>query len=232
MRFSSCSPLDRMLRTQRCCFSVKPGAGQQHVAEAEDAVERRAQLVAHGGQEVALEAVRFVQGHVGLGQLVHLAVEVGVDLAQPVLHADQVAEHAVEGVAQVLELVAGLDLAAHVQLAGRDGVADLLQVLDRLDDDVADDEVAAGHDEQGRHQGGGDEDGPVDVDLIVDRLDGHGDLDDGDQIVFLQVGVGLAMAGKTTLRGPHGTVVVIVPFGEDKVIVFLSLFLVNSRNAS
>ena len=32
--------------------------------------------------------------------------------------ADQVVEHAVEGVAELLELVAGLDLAADVQLAG------------------------------------------------------------------------------------------------------------------
>ena len=55
---------------------------------------------------------------------------------------------------QVLELVAGLDLAADVQLAGGDGVGDLLEVLDRLDDDVADDEVAAAHDEQGGDQGG------------------------------------------------------------------------------
>ncbi len=40
---------------------------------------------------------------------------------------------------------------------GRDGVGDLLQVLDRLDDDVADDEVAAGHDEQRRADGERDE---------------------------------------------------------------------------
>ena len=82
-------------------------------------------------------------------------------LRQLVLHADQVAQHAVEGVAEVLELVAGLDLAADVQLAGGDGVADLLEVLDRLDDDVADDEVAAGHDEQRGDEGGGDEQGAV-----------------------------------------------------------------------
>ena len=42
----------------------------QHVAEAEDAVERRAQLVAHRGQEVALQPVHLVEPHVGLGQLV------------------------------------------------------------------------------------------------------------------------------------------------------------------
>ena len=73
--------------------------------------------------------------------------QVGVPLAPLVLHADQVAEHAVESVAEILEFVAGLDLAADVQFSGRDGVGNLLEMLDRLDDDVADDEVAAAHDE-------------------------------------------------------------------------------------
>ena len=194
MRFNNCSPLDWMLPTQRCLFVAQPVAGQQHFAEAEDGVERRAQFVAHGGQEVALEAVRFVQGQVGLGQLIDLAIEVGVDLAQTVLHADEVAQHAVEGMAEVLELVAGLDLAAHVQLAGADGVADFLQMLDRLDDDVADDEVAAGHDEEGRAEGGGDEDGAIGVEAGLDGLRVHVDLDDGEQIACLEVGVALAVA--------------------------------------
>ena len=119
MRFSSFSPLDWMLPQPALLLVGQLVAGQEHLAEAEDAVQGRAQLVAHGGQEIALEPVRFVQGHVGLGQLVHLAVEVGVDLAPLVLHADQVAEHAVEGVAEVLELVAGLDFAADIQFARR-----------------------------------------------------------------------------------------------------------------
>ena len=48
--------------------------------------ERRAQLVAHRGQEVALQPVHFVEPHVGLGQLVDLVVEVGVHLPQLLLH--------------------------------------------------------------------------------------------------------------------------------------------------
>src|SRR5205823_7465224 len=40
--------------------------GEEHLAEAEDAVERRPQFVAHRRQEVALETVRLVQGQVGL----------------------------------------------------------------------------------------------------------------------------------------------------------------------
>ena len=82
----------------------------QHVAEADDAVQRRAQLVAHRGQEVALEAVHLVELHIHLGQFVHLDVEVGVDLAQFILDRDQVQEHAVEGHAQGFELVAGAEV--------------------------------------------------------------------------------------------------------------------------
>ena len=99
---------------------------QQNVAEAEDAVQRRAQFVAHGRQEVALEAVRFVKSHVGVGQFIDLAVEVGVQALIAFLHAHQVAEHAVEGVAEVFKFVAGLNFRTDVQLARGDGVADFL----------------------------------------------------------------------------------------------------------
>ena len=58
-----------------------------------------------------------IQGHVRLGQFIDLAVEVGVDLAPLILHVDEVAQHAVERMAQVLELVAGLDFAADIELA-------------------------------------------------------------------------------------------------------------------
>src|ERR1041385_396546 len=61
---------------------------------ARDVAEHAVAVVAHGGQEVALEPVRFVQRHVGLGQLVHLAVHVRVYLAPLVLHAHEVAEPA------------------------------------------------------------------------------------------------------------------------------------------
>ena len=94
-------------------------AAGEDLGEADDRVQRRAQLVAHRGQEVALEPVHLEEGHVGLGQLVDLAVEVVVHLAQLLLHGDQVVEHPVEGVRELLELVAGLDLAADVELARR-----------------------------------------------------------------------------------------------------------------
>ncbi len=238
MRASSCSPLERMLLTQRVCLSLRPSVDGQHLAEAEDRVQRRAQLVAHGGQEIALESVGFVQRQVGLGQLVDLAVEVGVDLAQAVLHVDEVAQHAVEGVAEVLELVAGLDLAADVQFAGGDGVADLLEVLDRLDDHVAHDEVTAGHDEQGRHQGGGDQHRAVDVDAVHDGVDGllrHLDLDQGDEVLGLHLGqvrVGaalqLAVAFEAGVAGPDGAVIQIGAVGQELLLV-LQLVVVGQE---
>ena len=136
------------------------GAGE-HLREADDRVERRAQLVAHGRQEVALQAVHLEEGQVGLGQLVDLAVEVVVDLAQLLLHGDQVMKHAVEGMRELFELVAGLDLAADVEPAGGDGVGDVAQVLDRLDDHVADDRVRRKHRHDRRDQRGGDQHGAV-----------------------------------------------------------------------
>ncbi len=81
----------------------------QDFAEAEDAVQRRAQFMAHRGQEIALEHVQFIEPHVGLGQLIHFAVEAGVGLAEFLLGGDQVSQHAIEGHAQFLELVAGAD---------------------------------------------------------------------------------------------------------------------------
>ncbi len=51
-------------------------AVQQDLGEADDRVERRAQLVAHVGQEAALEPVGLADAHVGLGQGAGALVEV------------------------------------------------------------------------------------------------------------------------------------------------------------
>ena len=120
--------------------------------------------MAHGGQEVALQPVHLEQGEVRLRQLVDLAVEVAVDLAQLLLHGDQVVEHPVEGVRELLELVTGLDLAADVELARGDRVGDVAEVLDRLDDHVADDHVRGDHRQDRRQQGRGDQERTVAVD--------------------------------------------------------------------
>ena len=70
-----------------------------------------------------------------------------------------------------------------------------LQMLDRLDDDVADDDPAADHDEQGGAEGGGHEQGAVPVDAFLDGLGRHADADHGDEIVFVQ-----ACCGSVTFR--------------------------------
>ena len=109
--------------------------------------------MAHGGQEVALHGVHLVKPHVGLGQLVYLAVQGGVDLAEFLLGGDEVAQHAVEGDGQLLELVAGVDLRPQGDVAAADRVADVAKVPQRLDDHVADDDVGGDH----RQEDGDDE---------------------------------------------------------------------------
>ncbi len=94
----------------------------EHFGEPDDAVERGPELVAHRGQEVALDPVHLIEGHVGLGKLVDLQVEVTIHVAKLLLHGDEVVEHPVEGVGKLLELVAGLDAGPNVEPAGGDGV--------------------------------------------------------------------------------------------------------------
>ena len=79
---------------------------REDLGKADDGIERRAKLVAHRGEEIALQAVHLKQGHIGLGQLVDLAVEVAIDLTQLLLHRDQIVQHAVEGMRKLLEFVA------------------------------------------------------------------------------------------------------------------------------
>ena len=139
----------------------------QHVGEADDAVERRAQLVAHGGQEVALEAVHLVELHVELGQLIDLAVELGVGLPQLRLRLDEVPQHVVERRGQVLELVVGVDFGPLVEVARGDGVAHVAQVLQRLDDHVADDHVQRDHRQEDGQDADRQQDRPVPGDLVL-----------------------------------------------------------------
>ena len=77
-------------------------------------MQGRAQFVTHGRQEVALEAIRFVERHVGVSQFVDLAIQVGIQALIAFLHAHQVAEHPVEGVAQIFKFVARLNFRTNV----------------------------------------------------------------------------------------------------------------------
>ena len=74
---SSTRPELPILLTYFFCLR-RANRARQHVRKPDDAIQRRAQFVAHAGQKVALDAVHFVQLHVGLGQLVHFAVQVRI----------------------------------------------------------------------------------------------------------------------------------------------------------
>src|SRR5207249_4886286 len=75
--------------------------GHQEIAESKNAVQRRAQFMAHGGEKVALEPIGFVEGHVGPSQLVELAVEVHVRLLEFFFLGHQVAQHSIKCETQV-----------------------------------------------------------------------------------------------------------------------------------
>ena len=137
---------------------------QQHIAEAEDRIERRAQLVAHRREELVLEIVHLVQSQVDLSQFIDLRLKTAVQFLQVFLHSRQITKHPIEGVAEFLELVPGADVGPLIEIAACDGVADLLQVQDRFDDHVADDRVRGEH-----RQKGGDDRGRQ-QDRIVPRL--------------------------------------------------------------
>ena len=49
-------------------------------------------------QEIALHSIHLVQLHVGLRQLIDLAVQVGVGTSQLLLRVDQVPQHSIVGV--------------------------------------------------------------------------------------------------------------------------------------
>ncbi len=175
----------------------------QHLAEAENAVQRSAQLVAHRGQEVALHGVHLVQPHVGLGQFVDLAVQGRVDLAEFLLGGDQVAQHAVEGDGQLLEFVAGVDVRPQGDVAAADRVADVAEVPQRLDDHVADDDVGSDHRQEDGDDGGGDENGRVLVEFPLDGAGGNGQLGDVHHVALRErLGAGGGdLAGGIDLNG-------------------------------
>ena len=162
MRVSSCLPAGHDVRRRSgAACRVRLVGREQHLAEPDDAVERRPQLVAHGRQEVALEPVRSRTGPCSArASSSTLRSRSALSLCCGPASLIRLRSMRLKAWRQVLELVAGLDLAADVQLAGGDGVGDFLEVLDRLDDDVADDEVAAGHDEEGGADGERDEQRP------------------------------------------------------------------------
>jgi hypothetical protein len=84
----SCSPFSWMVSTNSFCSGVELARDPlgEHLAVADDRRERRAELVAHRGEEVRLEAVELLQAVVGLLELLVLLLELAVAL----LHAREV----------------------------------------------------------------------------------------------------------------------------------------------
>ncbi len=141
--------------------------------------------MAHRREEIALQAVHFEEGKVGLCQLVDLAIEVAVDGAQLLLHGDQVVKHAIERVRKLFKLVARLDLAADIQPPGGNGVGNVAQMLDRLHDHVTHDRIRRKHRDDRRDQGRRDQHGAVLVDGIRGVFHGQRDHHRAGQVADL-----------------------------------------------
>ena len=139
----------------------------EHVAEAQNAVQRRSQLVAHRREEIALEHVHFIEPHVDLRQFIDFAVEAGVDLPQFFLDGGQMPQHAVERHGQLLELVAGVDVGPQRDIAAADRVAHVAEVAQRFHDHVTHDDVGGEHRQENGDDGRGHEDRLVPVQRLA-----------------------------------------------------------------
>ena len=124
-----------LLRVQR------PGQPlQQEAGEADDRVERRAQLVGHGGQEGGLQAVGGFGPFLGHRQLggpgLHLGFETLIRLPQHAIAILNLRQHAVECVNEHAQLVvAGLCRPEGVVLSGGDQVGRCRELRDGPRDD-------------------------------------------------------------------------------------------------
>ena len=133
----------------------------EHIAEAQDAVERGAQLMRHGGEEVGLQVIHLVQLQVGLRELIDLGIEFPVDLPEFLLDCHQVPQHAVERLAELFKFVPGADFGPPIQLAARDRVTHLPQVQHRFDNHVPHNRPRSGHGQKDRDDGGREQQGVV-----------------------------------------------------------------------
>ncbi len=138
----------------------------QKLGEAQNRIQRRAQLVADVGQEFALEPVGFVERDVGLGELAELQIQRLVDGAELFVAGFEIGQHRVEGFGELLEFVAGADVGADVQIALADFFGGFLQNADRLENQSSGDDVEhAGCQRAGDHPGQQNE-GAVEEQLV------------------------------------------------------------------
>ena len=168
----------RFLNVPRVAFLLVAQTvdADQHFGESDNAVQGRTQFVAHVRQEIALEPIHLIEPHVELSELIDLGVQVVVDLAEFDLRVGQVPQHAVEGRGKFFELVVRVDFRAKLGLAAANVVAHVAQMLERSDNDVANDHVQRDHGREHGQNGDRDQDGPRAVDRILRFLVGHDHL--------------------------------------------------------
>ncbi|OEZ48764.1 hypothetical protein DUGA6_63190 [Duganella sp. HH105] len=127
--------------------------GQQQFGHAEHAVHRRADFVAHGGEEGALRLAGGLGGVLGFFQLLgahaDLAFELVAVLRQRAVARLDLGQHVVEAVGQRAQLVAALVDDARRRLAA----ADLLRRRDQLADRLGDAALEARRRQQRHHEG-------------------------------------------------------------------------------
>ena len=172
----------------------------QNLAKAKNAVQRRTQLVAHRGQEIALKHVQLVEPHVGLGQFVHFAVQAGIHLPKFFLGRGHVTQHAVEGHRKPLEFVARVNVGPQRSVAAANGVAHIAQMAQRLNDHITHNNVRGHH--RGKHGDNGrrKQDRPIPIERPLRGAVRNGHLDDGHQVVFGQRRAGGHIAAQRKAR--------------------------------
>ncbi len=107
-------------------------AHQQHIAEADDRVERCAQLVRHHRQELRLETRRLFCSLVR-------ALKLGRAIFQSCHQIVQAQCHAIEGIGQLTEFIAAAHVDFVIKVAARDMPRRLCQFAQRIGHSTDDD---------------------------------------------------------------------------------------------
>ena len=150
----------RLFGGERALIEFAQGFG-----EAQDGGERRAQFVAHVGQEFVFEAVGAGQFGVGGGQPIvgdaevvgaigDAAGEVGALVGQFTLAALDGVGHPIVVLGQTAQFVALRPVHALVQIAGGGGLGDAGELANGGGDDAGDDEGDEGGGQRGQHANG------------------------------------------------------------------------------
>src|SRR5687768_12875350 len=108
-------------------------------------------------QELALETIGLVERDVGLSELAELEIEAAIDRAELIGTVLEIRQHRVERLGELLELVAGADVRADVEIAFADALRGLLQHAHGLKDQARGDEVEDDDRQSAREHAGGED---------------------------------------------------------------------------